>query len=242
MSSRCALATRPFTSATSATSASLAIPAALASLVPALGALLLAIALGACERRVDEPLPLTPSSNVGDVAPPASTGTPPASTVERDAGRCIQPTPSTPERPSPKLTGPDPACPEDPTGPFQLATGKVTFLEAKAPDVTVEIARREQERARGLMYRTSMAENRGMIFVFQQRNNHSFWMHNTCIPLDMLFIDSDGTIVGIEENTPTLTDSTFDVGCPSTYVLELNAGWARRHGVVAGQKVRLEGI
>lgn len=249
MSSRCALATRPFTSATSATSASLAIPALLASLVPALGTLLLGLALGACERRVDEPLPLTPSSNVGDVAPPASTGTPPpstwtpaASTGGRETARCIQPTPSTPERPSPKLTGPDPACPDDPTGPLQLTTGKVTFLEAKAPDVTVEIARRDQERMRGLMYRTSMAENRGMIFVFQQRTNHSFWMHNTCIPLDMLFIDSDGTIVGIEENTPTLNDSTFDVGCPSAYVLELNAGWARRHGVVAGQKVRLEGI
>ncbi|WP_437594601.1 DUF192 domain-containing protein [Sorangium sp. So ce1000] len=245
MSSRCALATRPFpsaTSATSTTSAALAVPAALASLAPALGALLLGIALGACERRVDEPLPLTPSSDVGHVAPTSSTGTPTSSTGTPNAGRCIRPTPSAPERPSPKLTGPDPACPEDPTGPFQLANGKVVFLEAKAPDVTVEIARREPERARGLMYRTSMAENRGMIFVFQQPSNHSFWMHNTCIPLDMLFIDADGTIVGIEENTPTLDDSTFEVGCPSTYVLELNAGWARRHGVVAGQKVRLDGI
>ncbi|WP_438002658.1 DUF192 domain-containing protein [Sorangium sp. So ce321] len=225
MSSRRALATRL---------------SSLAPLAPALGALLLASALGACERRVDEPVPVTPRSAVvgvpaPDVAPPVSTGTP-------DQGRCIHATPATPERPLPTRAGPDPACPEDPASPFQLATGKVIFLEAKAPDVVVEIARREKERARGLMYRKSMPENRGMIFVFEQRSNHSFWMHNTCIQLDMLFIDSDGTIVGIEENTPTLNDSSFEVGCPSTYVLELNAGWARRHGVVAGQKVRLEGI
>ncbi|XYH92411.1 DUF192 domain-containing protein [Sorangium sp. So ce1128] len=212
----------------------------LAPLAPALGTLLLGSALGACERRVDEPVPVTPRSSAVDgaapaIAPPVPTGTP-------DEGRCIDATPATPERPLPTRAGPDPACPEDPTSPFQLATGKVTFLEAKAPDVVVEIARREKERARGLMYRKSMPENRGMIFVFEQRSNHAFWMHNTCIPLDMLFIDSDGTIVGIEENTPTLNDSTFEVGCPSTYVLELNAGWARRHGVVAGQKVRLEGI
>ncbi|WP_437751145.1 DUF192 domain-containing protein [Sorangium sp. So ce1389] len=225
MSSRRALATRV---------------SLLAPLAPALGALLLGSGLGACERRVDEPVPVTPrSAAVGMPAPdsarPVSTGTP-------DEGRCIHATPATPERPLPTRAGPDPACPEDPTGPFQLATGKVIFLEAKAPDVVVEVARREKERARGLMYRKSMPENRGMIFVFEQRSNHAFWMHNTCIQLDMLFIDSDGTIVGIEENTPTLNDSTFEVGCPSTYVLELNAGWARRHGVVAGQKVRLEGI
>jgi hypothetical protein len=67
-------------------------------------------------------------------------------------------------------------------------------------------------------------------------------MHNTCIPLDMLFIDDDGLIVGIEENTPTMSDDTFSVGCSSKYVLELNAGWCRRHGVVAGQKVRFDGL
>lgn len=208
-------------------------------LAPALAAALLATATGACERRIEEPLPLEPRGDAfSGPAPSATAPRPPAPT----AGRCIRPTPATPTRSLVNGPGPDPACPEDPTGPFQLPTGRVTFLEAKAPDVTVEIARRNEERARGLMYRKSMPENRGMIFVFEQRRNHAFWMHNTCIPLDMLFIDGDGTIVGIEENTPTLNDSTFEVGCPSLYVLELNAGWARRHGVVAGQKVRLEGI
>lgn len=230
MSSRRALAIRPFS------------PAPLAPLAPTLAALLLGLAAGACERRVDEPAPLAPRAELRDVpvrdAAPAS----PTGTAAPSAGRCIHPTPATPERPPPLNAGPDPACPDDPTGPFQLETGKVIFLDADAPDVLVEIARKEEERARGLMYRKSMPENHGMIFVFEQRRNHAFWMRNTCISLDMLFIDSDGTIVGIQENTPTLNDSIFQVGCPSTYVLELNAGWARRHGVVAGQKVRLEGI
>ncbi|WP_433937575.1 DUF192 domain-containing protein [Sorangium cellulosum] len=232
MSSRCAPATRLST---------LAPLVPLASLAPALGALLFGAALGACERRVDEPTPHAPrAADAPDR--PAPEVAPPEPAAAPNDGRCIAPTPATPERPPPSRVGPDPACPDDPTGPFQLATGKVIFLDAKAPDVTVEVARREKERARGLMYRKSMPENRGMIFAFEQRTNHSFWMHNTCIPLDMLFIDGDGTIVGIEENTPTLNDSTFDVGCPSTYVLEVNAGWTRRHGVVAGQKVRIEGI
>ncbi|WP_438021330.1 DUF192 domain-containing protein [Sorangium sp. So ce315] len=237
MSSRCAPATRL---STLASLASLVPVVQLAPLAPAVGALLFGVALGACERRVDEPTPVAPRGDAFDR--PAAEPAPAAPAATPGDGRCIEPTPAAPKRPPPSRVGPDPACPDDPTGPLQLATGKVIFLDAKAPDVTVEIARREKERARGLMYRKSMPENRGMIFVFEQRTRHAFWMHNTCIPLDMLFIDSDGTIVGIQENTPTLNDSTFDVSCPSTYVLEVNAGWTRRHGVVAGQKVRLEGI
>jgi uncharacterized membrane protein (UPF0127 family) len=64
-------------------------------------------------------------------------------------------------------------------------------------------------------------------------------MHNTCIPLDLLFIDEDGLIVGIVESAPTLNDDSRGVGCPSRFVLEVNAGWSRRHGVRPGQRVRL---
>ena len=78
-----------------------------------------------------------------------------------------------------------------------------------------------------------------MLFHLRAREDHQFWMHNTCIPLDLLYIDDDGLIVGIAENAPTLSDDTVSVGCPSHYVLEVNAGWARRHGVKAGQKVNL---
>jgi len=106
------------------------------------------------------------------------------------------------------------------------------------PSVRVEIARTDDETSRGLMYRTTMPEDEGMIFAMDRRD-HTFWMKNTCLPLDMLFIDQDGTIVGIEENVPTLNEITRSCGCGSTHVLEVNAGWSRRHGVRPGQRVKL---
>jgi uncharacterized membrane protein (UPF0127 family) len=117
---------------------------------------------------------------------------------------------------------------------------EVSFPDAPAvPPVKAELARADSERARGLMFRTSLAEDRGMLFQMGDRSVHAFWMHNTCIPLDIMFIDDDGTIVGIEENVPTLNDDERSVGCPSSWVLEVNAGWSRRHGVRPGQHVRL---
>lgn len=201
--------------------------------LPALAAALLVLEAMGCGRRVEEPI----DKGVwvgGSTAPPST----PAGPKRLE---CPKPTPDKPAR---TVSGPvpDPRCPADPTGNPKLRTGKVIFLEASAPEVLVELAENDDDRQRGLMYRKSMPENSGMLFVFQERTNHSFWMHNTCIPLDMLFIDRDGTIMGIEENTPTMSDRTHQVGCPSTYVLELNAGWTRSHGVKAGQKVKIEGI
>lgn len=112
----------------------------------------------------------------------------------------------------------------------------------KGASLKVEIARKDEHRQRGLMYRRSLADDRGMIFAFERRQRHAFWMHNTCVSLDMLFLDEDGTVVGIEENTPTMSDDTFSVNCPSKYVLEARAGWARRHGVKPGDRAELVGI
>jgi hypothetical protein len=101
--------------------------------------------------------------------------------------------------------------------------------------VQAELARTDPERERGLMYRRAMDEDHGMLFRMDERDDHTFWMKNTCLPLDMLFIEDDGLIAGIYENVPTLNLAGRSVGCPSSWVLETNAGWARRHGVVAGQ-------
>lgn len=204
--------------------------------------LLLRVTAYACEPRIDEPTPAAKKASVAEATSAALTvPATAASSAPAAPARCIKPTPAIPTR---TVTGPvpDPRCPRDPDGNPKLKTGKVSFPEAKNEAVTVEITERDEDRQRGLMYRKSMPEDRGMIFTFEERENHRFWMHNTCIPLDMLFIDRDGTIVGIEENTSTMDDSTFEVGCPSSYVLELNAGWTRKHGVKAGQKVKLEGI
>lgn len=90
------------------------------------------------------------------------------------------------------------------------------------------------------MYRTHMPDNAGMLFDFPgQPKVQSFWMRNTCIPLDMLFIQEDGFITGILENVPTLNEASRSIPCPVRYVLEVNAGWTRKNGVRAGQFVKL---
>jgi uncharacterized protein len=90
------------------------------------------------------------------------------------------------------------------------------------------------------MYRTHMNGDDGMLFSWPEEAYRSFWMRNTCIPLDMLFVASDGTIVGILEQVPTLDDTPRGVPCPAAHVLELNAGWARAHGVQPGQRLEID--
>jgi uncharacterized membrane protein (UPF0127 family) len=85
-----------------------------------------------------------------------------------------------------------------------------------------------------------MPDDAGMLFSWDDEQVRSFWMHNTCIPLDMLFIDADANIVGILEQVPTLNERSRMVPCPAAHVLELNAGWARAHGIEPGQRVKLE--
>jgi uncharacterized membrane protein (UPF0127 family) len=142
---------------------------------------------------------------------------------------------------SPKKALPATDCPADPTGPMVLPRGWVSFAEAPgAPRVAVEIAATEASRERGLMYRTKMPDDQGMIFDFDDSARRSFWMRNTCIPLDMLFIDADGAIAGVLEQVPPLDESPRGVPCAVSHVLELNAGWTRAHGIRPGQHVRIE--
>jgi uncharacterized membrane protein (UPF0127 family) len=136
------------------------------------------------------------------------------------------------------------SCPPDPEhGPPKLPLAVLAFpdvhADARVTSLEVEVVRTEQESARGLMYRRAMAPDRGMLFRMGERREQKFWMRNTCLALDMVFIDDDGVIVGILENVPTLNDDERTVGCPSSWVLETNAGWTRRHGVVAGQRVEI---
>jgi uncharacterized membrane protein (UPF0127 family) len=133
-------------------------------------------------------------------------------------------------------------CPKDPTGNLTLPKGRVTFVDApNSPSAEIELARDEASRERGLMYRTSMPEGSGMLFSWQDERVRNFWMHNTCIPLDMLYITKDGVVAGILEQVPTLNDAPRGIKCPVAHVLELNAGWARSHGIAPGMKVKIEG-
>ena len=89
------------------------------------------------------------------------------------------------------------------------------------------------------MYRTKLASESGMLFVWDSESPRTFWMHNTCIPLDMLFIDSDRTIAGVLEQVPVLNDEPRGIPCPVAYVLEVNAGWVRGHQVTPGQHLTI---
>ena len=133
-------------------------------------------------------------------------------------------------------------CPSDPDGNPDLAHGYVLFTDAPgSPRLAVELARTEPEKERGLMYRTKLPDAQGMLFSWGgQEEPRTVWMHNTCIPLDMMFIARDGTITGILEQVPTLNDAPRGVPCPAAYVLEVNAGWSRSHGVKSGTMVHFE--
>jgi len=188
----------------------------------------LAIAFIGCNRAPAEPRP--------DPLPTTAATDPTATATATSAGgRCIVPLVST----APAIPGAaGERCPADPQGRFKLARAKVNIPDAKA-SVDAELARSVAEGERGLMYRKEMGEEEGMLFYIEEKRVQTFWMHNTCIPLDMLFIDDDGTIVGIVESAPVLDDGARQVDCPSRYVLEVNAGWTRRHGVKPGQRVVL---
>jgi len=119
-----------------------------------------------------------------------------------------------------------------------LPTARVHAKDG-AVDVAVEIVSTPEAVTRGLMYRTELPEGRGMLFVFGEEKDHRFWMKNTLIPLDMIFIGADGVIVGIHRDAVPLSTATVGVGRPSRWVLEVPGGWSARHGVEAGQQVDL---
>jgi uncharacterized protein len=106
----------------------------------------------------------------------------------------------------------------------------------------VELAVTPEEHARGLMYRSRLETDAGMLFVSREPRPQSFWMKNTLIPLDMIFISGDRRIVGIVENAEPETETPRFVAVPSQYVLEIGGGLSSRLGIRTGQRVEFEGV
>jgi hypothetical protein len=125
--------------------------------------------------------------------------------------------------------------------PASRATVAIDTVERKV-SFRVELAQTPAEQERGLMFRQSMGADEGMLFVFDRQFVHTFWMKNTLIPLDMLFIDSDRRIVGIVQNAEPQTLSGRSVGLPSRYVLEIGGGLSGKLGIRAGQVVEFQGV
>jgi uncharacterized protein len=101
----------------------------------------------------------------------------------------------------------------------------------------VEMANTPEEQAKGLMFRRSLPEGQGMLFDFHEEQPTSFWMKNTYIPLDMIFIRADGRILRIAENTVPLSEALVPSGGPVRAVLEVIGGTARKLGIAAGDRV-----
>ena len=120
------------------------------------------------------------------------------------------------------------------------AAGKDTIEIVSGSGVhafSVELATTDEERSRGLMFRKELPEGQGMLFDFFRDQPVSFWMHNTYIPLDMIFIRGDGHILRIAENTEPLSDRLVPSGGPVRAVLEVIAGTARKLGITPGDQV-----
>ena len=108
-------------------------------------------------------------------------------------------------------------------------------------DFTVEVVRSEDEQARGLMYRESLAAGEGMLFPFPEPRPASFWMKNTLIPLDMIFVRADGSIARIAVNTVPHSLSPVGVGEPVAAVLEIAGGRSVELGIDEGDRVTWPG-
>jgi uncharacterized protein len=117
---------------------------------------------------------------------------------------------------------------------------RLTFVnkDGTEVDLLVETADAPEERSVGLMSRESLPEDRGMLFVFEQEGQHTFYMRNTLIPLSIAFIEGEGTVIEIEDMEP-LTETLHSADEPYLYTIEANRGWFARNGIAAGSEVRI---
>lgn len=136
---------------------------------------------------------------------------------------------------------PAPAAPADPQ-PAAAASGpRVIFPDGFV--VHVEIAADDELRAQGLMFRDHLKPGTGMLFLFREDGDNAFWMKNTLIPLDMIWLDASQRVVHVKYNVPPCKVEncpSYPPGVPSRYVLEVAGGEAQRHGIKTGDRLRFE--
>ena len=130
-------------------------------------------------------------------------------------------------------------------GPFACRLGSHVIISTKGGDefaVRVEVVNTPAQRALGLQYRRELGDDQGMLFLFPTEGAQAFWMKDTPLSLDMIFIGSDLKIVGIIHQAVPFSTAMLSVSAPSQFVLEINGGLSKRLGIRAGDPVRFEGI
>jgi uncharacterized membrane protein (UPF0127 family) len=159
------------------------------------------------------------SSNKHDEGPAMAAQSPEAHTASPTAQTGSTPQPQTPAMPKVHLSTPQ-----------------------RDVVVDVEIVSTPAQIEHGLMFREHLPPDQGMLFLMTEERNWPFWMRNTLISLDLIYIARDMTIAGIVENAEPRTDTLREVGKPSLFVLEVNGGFCAAHKIAAGAKVQFEGV
>ena len=126
------------------------------------------------------------------------------------------------------------ACGDGSSSSLALPVARIRVGNA---DAWVEVVATPATRSRGLMFRETLAADRGMLFIFPDERTRQFWMRNTRIPLSIAYADSGGRIVRIAEMEP-LSEHSVPSGAPARYALEMNLGWFHRHGIREGDTIR----
>jgi uncharacterized protein len=118
--------------------------------------------------------------------------------------------------------------------------GELTFLDSTgtvSTKIDIQIANTEFDRELGLMFRKSMNENQGMLFIFPDVQVRNFWMRNTEIPLDIIFVSDSKRVLNIAKNTTPYSDISYSSAGPAKYVVEVNGGFCDRHNITRGAMV-----
>ena len=127
------------------------------------------------------------------------------------------------------------------TAPKFKKEGELLFISNTRSDtlaiIDIEVADNEQKTAQGLMYRSSMPENSGMLFFMPQEEIQGFWMRNTYIPLDMIFVNSNKEIVTIHHNTTPMNENSYVSTAPALYVVEVNGGFCNKRNIKEGDTI-----
>lgn len=121
-------------------------------------------------------------------------------------------------------------------------TQTVTFLDTEGADlrtVDVAVADDDDSRGLGLMFVYDLPADQGMLFIFEDETPRSFWMANTPIPLDIIYLDASMEIVKIHRSTPPFSQRSFPSGSPAKYVVEVNGGFTQLHDIQEGMRIRV---